>query len=344
MANHIEKDAFYFPHFSNARIDRKIKRIRMKYKLEGYGAFFCTLEVLRDQSNFSYPFEDLDILADDFGCDIELLRSVICDFDLFAFDKNGNFFSKNLIEYLTPFLKGREQKIFGGIKGNLMRYGHATKEEINKMNKEDILKLAESSGYDINSIFSLKSRLPIANRLVTDRIGSQTNEMKLNETNQTNEIKQMKVKVVTSHSETNEKTTYQCESGITVPITASIHDRLVDKHNIKTIELYYDKITAYCESKNKSYKDYSLTAKNWIDKDIANGQFSLIVERPEHRIIGYKICPKCGTSVIDHLSYCNGENESGEKCDYLFYDTDPITGESIYPADSPDNPKNKQHY
>jgi hypothetical protein len=43
----LSKDAYYFPHFYNARHDRKIKRLRKDLGIEGYGIFFMLLEVLR---------------------------------------------------------------------------------------------------------------------------------------------------------------------------------------------------------------------------------------------------------------------------------------------------------
>ena len=32
----MNKDAFYFPHFSNARNDRKLRRVRKELGIEGY--------------------------------------------------------------------------------------------------------------------------------------------------------------------------------------------------------------------------------------------------------------------------------------------------------------------
>ena len=56
----MEKDAYYFPHFSNARHDRKIKRLRKELGAEGYGIYFMILEILREQTGFKYPLEDIN--------------------------------------------------------------------------------------------------------------------------------------------------------------------------------------------------------------------------------------------------------------------------------------------
>ena len=61
------KDAYYFPHFCTARNDRKVKRLRKELGVEGYGIFFMLLEVLREQTDFKFPTEDIDLLADEFN-------------------------------------------------------------------------------------------------------------------------------------------------------------------------------------------------------------------------------------------------------------------------------------
>lgn len=104
----IKKDAYYFPHFSNARNDRKIKRLRKELHTEGYGIYFMILEVLRDQDGFIYPMSDLDILADDLGTSEQKVRTVICNYDLFlVFEIEGkqHFSSPKFNEYLEPYLQ-----------------------------------------------------------------------------------------------------------------------------------------------------------------------------------------------------------------------------------------------
>ena len=101
----MNKDAYYFPHFSNARHDRKLKRLRKQFGIEGYGIYFMLLEVLRDQEDFSYPVEDLDLLADEFGTSTEKVQTVVSKYDLFAVTDDQFFFSPNMIEYLRPYLE-----------------------------------------------------------------------------------------------------------------------------------------------------------------------------------------------------------------------------------------------
>ena len=97
------KDAYYFPHYTNARRDNKIRRIIKHLGVEGYGIFFMLLEVLREQSDFKYPMQDIDLLADEFGTSEEKVKVVITAYDLFIIDECNKFFSPKLLLYLKPY-------------------------------------------------------------------------------------------------------------------------------------------------------------------------------------------------------------------------------------------------
>lgn len=101
----MKKDAFYFPHYSNARNDRKLKRVIKDLGIEGYAIYFMVLEVLRDQPKFKYPIKDIDLLADEFGTTDAKLRVVINNYDLFTIDSNNDFFSIKQIQYLQPYIE-----------------------------------------------------------------------------------------------------------------------------------------------------------------------------------------------------------------------------------------------
>lgn len=101
----MKKDAFYFPHFANARHDRKLKRVQKELGLEGYAIYFQLLEVLREQLDFKYPIEDIDLLADEMGTSEQKVRTVICNYDLFTLDDNDKFFSIKQLYYLQPYIE-----------------------------------------------------------------------------------------------------------------------------------------------------------------------------------------------------------------------------------------------
>ena len=116
------KDAYYFPHFSNARQDKKLRRVRKELGVEGYGIYFMILETLRDQENFSYTINDIDLLADDFGTSEQKIRTVIANYDLFAFSEDGKMFtSERFIQYMQPYLEKRERARAAALK----RWGYA---------------------------------------------------------------------------------------------------------------------------------------------------------------------------------------------------------------------------
>jgi hypothetical protein len=152
MAQHYEdKDTPYFPHFCNARHDRRIRRVRRELGVEGYGIFFMLLETLREQTDYKYPLEDIDLLADEFGISEQKIQTVISNYGLFQQDNNKHFFSSNLIVYLQPYFDTKEKRKIGGLKGNLIKYNYAKREDVNSMSKDEILQLARKSGFNIDN-------------------------------------------------------------------------------------------------------------------------------------------------------------------------------------------------
>ena len=141
----MKKDAFYFPHFCNARHDRKIKRVLKELGIEGYGIYFMLLEVLREQTDFKYPLSEIDLLADEFGTSEQKVRVVICNYGLFEIDENEMLFSIKLIEFLQPYLKMKEQRSLAGKSSaekrkQLMLNDRSTTVEQSKVNKVNKVK------------------------------------------------------------------------------------------------------------------------------------------------------------------------------------------------------------
>lgn len=101
----MKKDAFYFPHFANARHDRKLKRVQKELGLEGYAIYFQLLEILREQLDFKYPMADIDLLADEMGTSEPKIKAVVCNYDLFTVDEQDNFFSIKQLFYLQPYIE-----------------------------------------------------------------------------------------------------------------------------------------------------------------------------------------------------------------------------------------------
>ena len=88
------KDAFYFPHDSNAQRDPKIVKLRRVHGWSGYGLYWALIETLRDQENYTLE-TDYETHAFALQTESETLKSVVENFELFSV-KDGFFFSESL--------------------------------------------------------------------------------------------------------------------------------------------------------------------------------------------------------------------------------------------------------
>ncbi len=86
----------YFSHDANARNSDKLLAVRIKHGAEGYGIYFMILERLREESDYTSSI-NYDVMAYDFRVDSEKIRSIVEDFGLFEFNKDGSrFYSPDL--------------------------------------------------------------------------------------------------------------------------------------------------------------------------------------------------------------------------------------------------------
>lgn len=71
----------WFKHDSNANTDAKLRRVRLKYGMAGYGLYWYCLELIAnnvDQSNITFELEhDVDIIAADTGIGFELVHEMM---------------------------------------------------------------------------------------------------------------------------------------------------------------------------------------------------------------------------------------------------------------------------
>lgn len=90
----MSKDAFFFPHDSNARHDPKILKMRSHYKLEGFGLYWAIIEMMREQEDYLLPIDEDSIngYSLDLNCQPDLLKQFISDcvsnFNLFQSNKD----------------------------------------------------------------------------------------------------------------------------------------------------------------------------------------------------------------------------------------------------------------
>jgi hypothetical protein len=87
------KTSYYFSHDYNARQDIKIRRMIIKHGMTAYGIWWAIIEDLYNNANALET--DYECIAIDLRVDIELVKAVINDFDLFVI-KDGYFGSMSV--------------------------------------------------------------------------------------------------------------------------------------------------------------------------------------------------------------------------------------------------------
>ncbi len=90
-----------FKHSINERNKTNVLKLRMKHGAAGYGVYMMILERLAADPIGRQPL-DYDILAFEFQVDVNLIKSVIEDFDLFIIDLDSDTFSHEEINRQLP--------------------------------------------------------------------------------------------------------------------------------------------------------------------------------------------------------------------------------------------------
>lgn len=100
----------YITHDANARNSKKMLRMREKLGpvdgLAAYGIYWMLIERLREEEDYTSD-RDYDMLAFDFRCDKELLRSVVEDFGLFDLSPDGKTFGSHGLEERMEVMEAR---------------------------------------------------------------------------------------------------------------------------------------------------------------------------------------------------------------------------------------------
>ena len=117
----MNKDAYYFPHDSNARNDQRLLKVRMKYGMEGYGIYFGIIEILREQSNYKLPMCVFDSIAYDLRVDVKVIKDLVTGkYNLFEYDVDTDeFYSKSLKRRLERMDAMKKKRADAGRKGGL---------------------------------------------------------------------------------------------------------------------------------------------------------------------------------------------------------------------------------
>jgi hypothetical protein len=91
----------YFSHDMDARHNPKIRAVRRRHGMEGYGVYFAILEMMRGTTSYMCPVAYEDI-AYEICVTPDLVKSVVEDFGLFGFTEDGkSFYSESFLERMT---------------------------------------------------------------------------------------------------------------------------------------------------------------------------------------------------------------------------------------------------
>ena len=117
------KDAYYFPHDSNAKDDPKCIQLIEEQGVEGYGIFWILIETLRSQNDYRAPISILTGLARRYNTTAEKMRNVVLKYDLFKVTKDDCFFFSESFTRRMQLIDAKRKKLSeAGKKGNSIRW------------------------------------------------------------------------------------------------------------------------------------------------------------------------------------------------------------------------------
>lgn len=106
MARPVKNFCDFFPHMRDMRNHKKIKAIRTKFGITGYGIWVMILEYLTGNDGNEFEFSDLEIelMSGDFGVSVTEITDVLnyCIKLELLFNRNGFIHSESLDENLQP--------------------------------------------------------------------------------------------------------------------------------------------------------------------------------------------------------------------------------------------------
>lgn len=139
--------SYYFPHNHSTRSDSKIKNLIFRHGMIGYGVYWSIVEDLYMNAN-AMPLQ-CDCIAYELRVDINIVESVLKDFDLFQIE--NDFFSSNAVQKRIDEIEDRSKAASDNAKkrwnGNKKDSNNATampsqcdRNAINEINKINEIK------------------------------------------------------------------------------------------------------------------------------------------------------------------------------------------------------------
>ena len=118
----MSKDAYYFPHDSNAKDDPKCVLLIEHLGMEGYGIYWMLSETLREQPDYTYPVANIPALGRRYNTTAEKVKTVVCNYGLFTVKDDKIFFSDSLNRRMLVFEEKRAKRSEAGRLGNAARW------------------------------------------------------------------------------------------------------------------------------------------------------------------------------------------------------------------------------
>ena len=118
----MSKDAYYFPHDSNAKDDPKCVLLIEQLGMEGYGIYWMLIETLREQPDYTYPVANIPALGRRYNTTEEKVKTVVCNYGLFTVKDDKIFFSDSLNRRMLVFEEKRAKRSEAGRLGNAARW------------------------------------------------------------------------------------------------------------------------------------------------------------------------------------------------------------------------------
>ena len=116
------KDAYYFPHDSNAKDDPKCVLLIEQLGMEGYGIYWMLIETLREQPDYIYPVANIPALGRRYNTTAEKVKTVVCNYGLFTVKDDKIFFSDSLNRRMLVLEEKRAKRSEAGRLGNAARW------------------------------------------------------------------------------------------------------------------------------------------------------------------------------------------------------------------------------
>lgn len=137
----MKKDAYYFSHDANAQDDPKLMLLIEQMAMEGIGIYWCLIEKLRAEKDYSLPLSVLPSFAHRWHTSTEKVQTVVKNYDLFKIVKE-KFFSVRLKNSMVE--KSERAKVSASIRwGNANALQPNSERNANGM-RFDAIKVKES--------------------------------------------------------------------------------------------------------------------------------------------------------------------------------------------------------